>query len=97
MNPTTLEVIGMHVLHRPNLPRAVTISTLAAVLTIALMLILATATGNLRSSPSGTPSPASSAPTAHHQAAAPAWHLNPFSPLLGTPVAGPSTVNPPRR
>ena len=85
----------MPVLHRPDLPHVVTVTTIAAVLAIALTLILAPAAGNHRFLASGTQSPSVSTLAAHHQAAVPVWSLNPFSPLLRAPAAAPWTAYPP--
>lgn len=85
----------MYVLHRPHLPRAVMISAIAAVLTIVVTLILASAASDLPASPSGSGGSPSSVPAVHNQTGAPAWNLNPFAPLLRTPVVAPWTEHTP--
>ena len=85
----------MHVLHQPHSPRAVMITTIAAVLAIALTLIFASAVSDLHSSSSGLSAPSSSGPGVHHQMVGPAWSSNPFAPLFRAPVIGPWTQRPP--
>lgn len=81
----------MHVLHRPHLPRAAMITTIAAVLAIAVTLIFASTVGDVGGSSSSSPAPSFSTPAVHQQTAAPAWTLNPVAPLLRTAVIAPWT------
>jgi hypothetical protein len=88
------KLIGMHVLHRPHLPRAVTVTALAAVLAIVLTLTLASLLSDLASSPSSAPPrsaalPSLTAPAASHQASRRDWNLSPLSNLLSAPATEP--------
>jgi hypothetical protein len=86
-----LEVIPVHVLHRPHLPHAATIAAACAPLAIALTLLLAGTLNDLTStsasgSPSATPTPVQSTWTGAE------WNLNPFASLLRSPVRAPWTA-----
>ena len=78
----------MHALHRPNVPRAMMVTVIAAVLAIVLTLALATRLND----PASTPAPTGAADI---PAALPAsgtshgWHVSPFAPLLSAPAAVP--------
>lgn len=87
----------MHVLHRPHLPRAVTITMIAALLAIAITLILATAVRGLASSSSGSSALSASVPAVHNQTAATTWQLNPFTPVLRKQFVAPWTDHTPFR
>ncbi|MDQ6731423.1 MAG: hypothetical protein M3022_14330 [Actinomycetota bacterium] len=81
----------MHVLHRPHLPRLISVSIAAAVLAIVISLALA-ASINPSSEPSITgvfarqsaPAPTSVVPT--HT---PRWASRPFTSLLSQPLPAP--------
>jgi len=75
----------MHALHHPHVPRALTVTTIAAVLAIVLSLGLATGLNDLAS----TAAPTGAAPLRQAPATSPAWALSPFTRLLPAPVAVP--------
>ncbi len=83
-----LEVIPVHVLHRPYLPHAATIAAAGAALAIVLLagtlndLMSASAGG----SPTATPTPVQSTSTGA------GWNLSPFTSLLRPPVPVPWTA-----
>jgi hypothetical protein len=86
-----LEVIPVHVLHRPHLPHAATIAAACAALAIALTLLLAGTLNDLTStsaggSPTATPTPVQSTSTG------PGWNLSPFTSLWRSPVRVPWTA-----
>ena len=75
----------MHVLHRHHLPRATTVTLVAAVLAILLSLALAAGLNDL----AWTPAPAGSGggpSTLHTPATSPTSTLSPSKPLLSAPV-----------
>ncbi|HTP23043.1 MAG TPA: hypothetical protein VMJ65_25775 [Solirubrobacteraceae bacterium] len=78
----------MHVLHRPHVPRALTVTIIAAVVAIVLTLVLATRLNDLASKPAPTgvagPPEAAQASTTSHR-----WNVRPFAPLLSGPAAVP--------
>ncbi|MGN6169119.1 MAG: hypothetical protein ACTHQQ_13260 [Solirubrobacteraceae bacterium] len=85
----TLEVNGMHALHRPHTSRAIMVTIIAAVLAIVLALALAPRLNDLTSTsasgaPTATPTPV--------QSAGARWNLNPFTSLLRSPVRVPWTA-----
>jgi hypothetical protein len=88
-----LEVNGMHVLHRPHHPNAITVTLIAAMLAIVLTLAITSAVSDVES----TQAPASAtSPTAalHASPARPSvstspFMRSPFSSLLTAPVAPP--------
>jgi hypothetical protein len=87
-----LEVIPVHVLHRPHLPHTATIAAACAALAIALTLLLAGTLNDLTSpsaggSPTATPAPVQSTRTGAR------WNLNPFTSLLRSPVRAPWTAS----
>lgn len=84
----------MHVLRRPRLPRAVMITTIAAVLAFAASLILASAVSDVYSSWHGSSAPPVSTPPVHRQTVGPVSNGIPFAPLLRTPVGPASNRNP---
>ena len=76
----------MHALHRPDLPRVMTVTVIAAVLAIILTLALATGLNDLASTaaptgPAGTPL---QAPATGH-----GWNMSPFAPFLSAPASAP--------
>lgn len=72
----------MHTLHRPHLPRVMTVTVIAALLAIVLTLALATGLNDLASTgPASTVLQASR--TGH------AWNASPFAPLLSAPAPEP--------
>jgi hypothetical protein len=88
-----LEVNGMHVLHRPHLPRAITVTLIAAMLAILLTLTLAGAVSDLGSAPSKATSPTPTA-AVHASASWPGPSTSPFmripfSNLLTRPIPAP--------
>jgi hypothetical protein len=83
-----LEVIPVHVLHRPHLPHAATIAAACAALAIVLTLLLAGTLNDLTStsasgSPTATPIPVQSTSTGA------AWNLSPFTSLSRSSVRVP--------
>jgi hypothetical protein len=86
-----LEVISVHVLHRPHLPHAATIAAACAALAIAFTLLLAGTLNDLTSTPvSGSPT---ATPTAVQSTSTGAgWNLSPFTNLLRSPVRFPWTA-----
>jgi hypothetical protein len=78
----------MHVLHRPQLPRAIAVTLIAAALALVLTLALAAGVRDLGST-HGAVSATSVAPTLTSAGHRPAWVSSPFSPLLSAPVAAP--------
>ena len=82
----------MHVLHRPHLPRLISVSIAAAILAIVISLALASSLSNINqpSNTAGTPAhrttPGLSA--ALHPTA-PRWVSNPFASLLSRPLPQP--------
>ena len=86
-----LEVIPVHVLHRPHLPHAAAIAAACAALAIVLALLLAGTLNDLTSpaaggSPTARPTPVRSASTGA------GWNLSPFTSLLRAPVRVPWTA-----
>jgi hypothetical protein len=86
-----LEVIPVHVLHRPHLPHAATIAAAYAALAIVLTLLLAGTLKDLTStsasgSPTATPTRVQSISTGAR------WSLSPFTSLLRSPVRVPWTA-----
>ncbi len=78
----------MHALHYPHLPRAVTVTLIAAVLAIGLPLGLATSLNDMASTPASTGT-VSTAPVLRAPGTSPAWLLSPFARLLPSPVVVP--------
>ncbi len=81
----------MHVLNRPHLPPAATITAAGAALAIVLTLLLAGTLNDLTStsadgSPTPAPTPVQSTPTGA------GWNLSPFTSLLRSPVRVPWTA-----
>ena len=81
----------MHVLHRPHLPHAATITAACATLAIVLTLLLAGTLTDLTSlsaggSPTAAPTPVQSTSTSA------GWNLSPFTRLLRSPVRVPWTM-----
>ena len=84
----------MHVLHRPHLPRLISVSIAAAILTIVISLALASSLSNISQPAGGTNVPAHlTAPALtsalHTTAPAPGWVSNPFASLLSRPLGQP--------
>jgi hypothetical protein len=77
----------MHVLHRPHLPRLISVSIAAAILTITISLALASGLSNINQ-PGNYAGPAvrASAPTLTVHTIALRWARNPFASLLGRPL-----------
>jgi hypothetical protein len=75
----------MHVLHRPHLPRLVSVSIAAAILAIAILLAHAGTLNNIGQSSPNTGTPvrhAARAPSSVLQTTAPRWARDPFASLL---------------
>jgi hypothetical protein len=78
----------MHALHRPDVPRAMTATVIAAVVAIILTLALATRLNDLAST--SAPTGAASPPTAAQASStAYGWNVSPFAPLLSARAAVP--------
>ena len=82
----------MHVLHRPHLPRLLSVSIAAAILAIMISLVLAISLSNINE-PSNTKgtgtyhtTPALTTPLHTN---APRWASNPFASWLGRPLPQP--------
>jgi hypothetical protein len=80
--------MGMHALHRPHVPRALTVTVIVAVVAIVLTLALATRLNDLASTPAltgvaGPPTAAPASTTSH------GWDVRPFAPLLSAPAVVP--------
>ena len=89
----------MHVLHRPNLPRLISVSIAAAVLAIVISLAFARSLSNFSEPASGTSISAHrTAPvlTGAPHIAAPGWASNPFASLLSRPLPPPWLTVPSR-
>ena len=77
----------MHVLHRPHLPRLISVSIAAAILTIAISLALASGLSNINQPGNNTRRGVRwSAPTLTLPATVPRWASNPFASLLSRPL-----------
>jgi hypothetical protein len=79
----------MHVLHRPHLPRMISVSIAAAILAIVISLALASSLSNISRLNNGTSMSAHRAApalTGAPDAAAPGWASNPFASLLSRPL-----------
>jgi hypothetical protein len=88
----TSEVDLMHVLHRPHLPRPVSVSIVAAILAIVISLALVTRLSNISPPVEITGGPAHSAAPALKSAlrtTAPRWARSPFASLLSRPLPPP--------
>jgi hypothetical protein len=81
----SLEVIPVHVLHRPHLPHAAAIAAACAALAIVLSLLLASTLTDLASTSAGGPPTATPTPPRSTWSGA-GWNLNPFMNLLRSPV-----------
>jgi hypothetical protein len=82
----------MHVLHRPHLPRLITVSIAAAVLAIVISLALATNLSNVSQpgdSTSVSTHRAVPAPTSALHTNAPRWASNPLASVLSQPLPQP--------
>jgi hypothetical protein len=86
-----LEVIPVHVLHRPHASRAITVTVIAAVLAIVLSLALAPRLNDLTST-SASGSPTATPPPVQSTSTGAGWNLNPFTSLLRSPVRVPWTA-----
>jgi hypothetical protein len=87
-----LEVDLMHVLHRPHLPRLISVSIAAAVLAIVTSLALASSLSSISQTANGTSMPAhrtAPAVTGALHTNAPGWASNPFANLLSRPLPQP--------
>jgi hypothetical protein len=92
------EVDLMHVLHRPHLPRLISVTIVAAILAIAISLALAGTLSNIsqsRPNPGASARPTASAPTRVLRPIAPRSVNNPLAhplnrslPPLPWPIAG---------
>jgi hypothetical protein len=79
----------MHVLHRPHLPRLISVSITAAILAIAISLALASSLNNIGQTAGNTVTPVrhtAPALTTALQTNAPRWVFNPFASLLSRPL-----------
>ena len=83
----------MHALHRPLLPRAIAITTIAALLAIVLTLAIASGLSDRESvaGPATAPSVATATqvPATHARPSASPFTRSPFSSLLTVPVRPP--------
>jgi hypothetical protein len=80
------EVDLMHVLHRPHLPRLISITIVAAVLAIAISLALASALSNINQ-PRDPARHTAPAPAGPRHATAPREMSNPFVNPLNRPLS----------
>jgi hypothetical protein len=82
----------MHVLHRPHLPRLVSVNFAAAILAIAISLALASGLSNV-SQPGDNTSMSTHrtapAPTSVRHLNAPRWASNPVASLISRPLPQP--------
>jgi hypothetical protein len=82
----------MHVLHRPHLPRVISVSVVAAILAIAISLAFARSLDAVSQPSDNTsisarqPAPV---PATTLQTSAPRWASNPFASLLSRPLPQP--------
>jgi hypothetical protein len=77
----------MQVLHRPHLPRLISVSIAAAILTITISLALASGLSKINQPGNDTGSAVrESAPTLTLHTTAPWWASNPFASLLSRPL-----------
>ncbi len=83
-----LEVIPVHVLHRPRLAQAAVISAACAALAVVLTLLLASTLNNLGST-SRFASPAATPTSVRSVSAQPGWNLSPLTSLLRSRVIVP--------
>jgi hypothetical protein len=83
-----LEVIPVHVLHRPHLPHAATIAAACAALAIVLTLLLAGTLKELTST-SASGAPTVTPPPVQSTSTSAGWSLSPFTSLLRSPVPVP--------
>ncbi len=82
----------MYVLHRPHLPRLVSVSVAAAILASAISIALASRLSSISQPSDGTSTPAhlaAPAPTSSLQTTAPRWASNPFAGLIRRPPPQP--------
>ena len=82
----------MHVLHRPHLPRPISVSIVAAILAIVISLALASSLSNISQPGNGTSMSGhrtAPAPTSALHTTAPGWASNPFASLLSRPLPQP--------
>ena len=82
----------MHVLHRPHVPRLVSVSMIAAILAIVISLALASTVNNISQPANGTsmtPHRTAPAVTSALHTNTPRWATNPFSSLLSRPLPQP--------
>jgi hypothetical protein len=86
-----LEVIPVHVLHRPHLPHAAAMAAACAALAIVFTLLLAGTLNDL-TPPSTTGSPTPTESRVHSTSTRAGWNLNPFTSLLRSPVRIPWTA-----
>jgi hypothetical protein len=94
---TRLEVNGMHVLQRPHLPRAITVTVIAAMLAIVLTLAMASTLRDNGLAPvSARSATAAGQPAATAQAPSTSpFTRSPFTNLLSAPVPRPWAQNRP--
>ena len=82
----------MHVLHRPHLPRLLSVSIAAATVAIVISLALASSLSNIDQPGNTAGAPARHAAIALRNAVhmnAPRWVSNPFASLLSRPLPQP--------
>jgi hypothetical protein len=82
----------MHVLHRPHLPRLISVSIAAAALAVVISLALAASISTISQSADTTSiSPRQSTPVATSvlHATTPRWVSNPFASLVSRPLPQP--------
>ena len=83
-----LEVIPVHVLHRPHVAHAAVIAAACAALAVVLALLLADTLNDFGST-SRFASPDAAPISVRSLSTQPGWNLNPFTSLLRRPVATP--------
>ncbi|MFZ1992727.1 MAG: hypothetical protein WAU75_01350 [Solirubrobacteraceae bacterium] len=83
-----LEVIPVHVLHRPHLPHAAAITAACAAVAVALTLLLA-GTLNDFGSFSASGAPAATPVSVRSISSEPGWNRSPLTSLLRSPVPVP--------
>ena len=86
----------MHALHRPHLPRMISVSIAAAILAIVISLALASSLSNVSrlNVTSVSAYRATPALAAAPDAVAPGWASNPFASLLSRPLPRLSAAQP---
>ena len=79
----------MHVLHRPHLPRLISVSIAAAILAIVISLALASSLNTISETADGPAVRTVPALTSALHRTAPGWASSPFASLLSRPLPQP--------